>query len=217
MAHDDDLTLLADIYGGALNLHRDLHNQSQRHRERHGQSCTVHPHSVAAAPIWPLLTAIVGARRYLEVGCGLGYTAALMAESGGPGARVDTIEKDDEHADLADRELTRKGLTGRVRILRGDALNVLPGLEKPYDIVFVDFDWKDYPAILPHVTRLTRPGGFLLTSNLFPLFEQWARSLPYRESVKEYITRLVRDGRFRTFIMRSEWKALSYKLIGSVP
>ena len=135
-----------------------------------------------------------------------------MAESGGPGARVDTIEKVGEHADLAAEELARRGLTRRVHILRGEALDVLPALGEPYDIVFVDSDWKDYPAILPHVTRLTRPGGFLLTSNLFPLFEGWARSLLFRSAVEEYITRLVRDARFRTFIMRSEWKALSYKL-----
>lgn len=129
-----------------------------------------------------------------------------------PGGNVDSVEKASEHADLAADELARRGLAGRVHILHGDAVDLLPALERPYDIVFVDSDWKDYPAILPHVTRLTRPGGFLLTSNLFPLFGDWARSLPYRSAVEEYITRLVRDVRFRTFIMRDEWKALSYKL-----
>ncbi len=161
MTQPDELTLLRSIYGDALDLHRDLHEESDRHRQRHGPGCTVYPHSVALAPIWPFLTAIARATRYLEVGCGLGYTAALMAESTGAGAHIDTIEKVGAHADLAAKELARKGLAGRVRILRGQAVEVLPGLEEPYDIVFVDFDWQDYPAVLPHVTRLIRPGGFL--------------------------------------------------------
>lgn len=212
MGQPDELAVLRGVYGDALELHRDLYEESIRHRERHGQTCTVHPHSLTAAPIWPLLTAIAHARRYLEVGCGLGYTAALMAEAGGPGAQVDTIEKVTEHAALAEEALARSRLAGRVRILRGEAVNLLPALMDPYDIVFVDSDWKDYPAILPHVTRLTRPGGFLFTSNLFPLFEESARALPYLDAVEEYIARLIRDLRFRTFIMRSEWKALSYRL-----
>ncbi len=208
----DELAILRRVYGDALELHRNLYEESIRHRERHGQICTVHPHSLTAAPIWPLLTAIARARRYLEVGCGLGYTAALMAESGGPRAQVDTIEKVTEHAALAEEAFGRSQLASRVRILRGEAVHLLPALKDPYDIVFVDSDWKDYPAILHHVTRLTRPGGFLFTSNLFPLFEESARALPYLAAVEEYIVRLIRDLRFRTFIMPSEWKALSYRL-----
>ncbi len=79
MTQPDERILLRGIFGDALDLHRDLHEESERHRQRHGQECTVYPHSVSMAPIWPLLTAVARARRYLEVGCGLGYTAALMA------------------------------------------------------------------------------------------------------------------------------------------
>jgi len=155
---------------------------------------------------------IVQARRYLEVGCGLGYTAALMAEAGGAGSRVDTIERVHEHADIAETELSSRGLADRVRVLRGEATVVLAVLKEPYDLVFMDGDWKDYPALLPDLTRLTRPGGILLTSNLFPLFEEWAPSLPYKDRVEEYLIRLVRNPAFRTFVFRSEWKALSYRL-----
>ncbi len=186
----DTMALLRRIYGDAMSLHYDLFEKSERHRETHGKECTVYPHSPVNAPIWPLLMAIVPGRQYLEVGCGLGYTTALMAETGGRDSRVDTVEKVLEHADAAEEELERRGLSSRVRVLRGDAIDILPTLRESYDIVFMDADWKDYPSLLPHLFRLTRPGGILFTSNLFPLFEEWASSLPYKERVEEYLIRL---------------------------
>jgi predicted O-methyltransferase YrrM len=83
--------------------------------------------------------------RFLEVGCGLGYMAALMAEAGGSSARVDTIEKSSLHAQLAQEEISNAGLEDRVRILKGRATKTLADLSEPYDVIFVDADWEDYP------------------------------------------------------------------------
>ena len=88
--------------------------------------------------MWPLLAEMLRPRRFLEVGCGLGHTAALMAEAGGPNSRVDTIEIDPVHADMAESGLERKGLANRVRVLRGDARDIVPNLTGHYDVVFVD-------------------------------------------------------------------------------
>lgn len=205
------LPLLRDICGDLLSRHYDLFELSTAHREQHGAGCTVYPSSPANAPMWPWLAAMVRAQRFLEVGTGLGYTAALMAEAGGPDCRVDTVEAVAEHADHAERELARRGLAGRIRVLRGEARETLPTLTDPYDIVFVDADWQEYPAILPDLVRLTRPGGVLVTANLFPLFEAWARDLPGKEDIAEYLRRLLRDSRMQTFIVPGLWKALSYR------
>lgn len=207
----DTLAILRRIYGDQIDRHYDLYDLSNAHREQHGEQCTVHPSSPASGPLWPFLTAMVQARRFLEVGCGLGYTAALMAEAGGPKCRVDTIEAVEEHADLAEAEFDRRGLAPRIRVLRGQAREILPGLTEPYEIIFVDAYWAEYPALLPHLTRLTRPGGVLVTANLFPLFEEWAQQMEHKEAVEEYLTQLVRDRRFRTFI-EPESRALSYRL-----
>ena len=107
--------------------------------------------------MWHLQAEMTEARRFLEVGCGLGYTAALMADAGGPEARVDTIEIDPLHADIAERELARKGLGDRVRVLRGDASDILPTLTGPYDVAFADGG----DNVIPELTRLTRLGGVL--------------------------------------------------------
>ena len=86
----------------------------------------------------------------------MGYTAALMADAGGPECRVDTIEIDQDHADQAEAELERSGVLDRVRVLRGDSTKILPKLTEPYDVVFAD---SGHEEIAKELRRVTRPGG----------------------------------------------------------
>lgn len=206
MQEPDPLTFLQPIYGSRLDLHADLFQASERHRAQHGHGCTVYPSSPLNIPLWFLLGAMVRARRFLEVGCGLGYTAAILADVGGSGSRVDTIENVEVHAALAEAEVARRGMADRISVLRGEARAMLAGLTEPYDIVFVDSDWDQYPALLPHLTRLTRLGGVLVTANISPLRIDW------NQGVSEYLTRLAADPRFRTFIIPGFWRALSYRI-----
>ena len=201
MAKVDQLAILKDIY-----------QSSVAHRKEHGEGeCDVYP-STGIGPMWIMLAAMLSATRFLEVGTGLGYNATLMAEAGGPSAKVDTIEGSPLHADLAEQEIARVGLASRVSVLKGHATEVLPELSGPYDVVFVDADWEDYPKWLEHFARLTRQGGMLVSANLFPLFQDWAQYLPHKKSIKEYLTALVRDVRFKTNIVHKDGEAHSYRV-----
>ncbi len=212
MADIDTFAILRGIYGDPLSLHHDLYEKSNAHREEHGEACGVYPSSPEDASLWPALAASLGARRFLEVGCGLGYTAALMAEAGGPESRVDTIEGNALHADLAEAEFAQRGLAQRVRVLRGEARDVLADLTDPYDVVFLDADWEEFPEWVDYLARLTRVGGVLVSANLFPLFEEWAEDMPHKEKVQAYLTTLVADPRFRTHIIPAKWHALSFRV-----
>lgn len=212
MGEIDPLVELGRIFGPALETHADLREASDAHREAHGNECDVYPSSVAQAPLWTFLAALTGGRRFLEIGCGLGYTAALMASAGGPSCRVDTIESDADHADLAERGIARKRLGTRVRVFRGAALHVLPTLAGPYDVIFLDGDWREYPRYLRHLTRLTRPGSIVVTANISPLMGGWGVDFPGRREIRTYLRSLVRERRFRTYITRGEWHAYSLRV-----
>lgn len=212
MTEIDTRAVLRRIYAGDIEPHYDLYEKSNAHREKHGEGCSVYPSDPEDAPLWPLLTTMVKARRFLEVGCGLGYTTCLMAEAGGPACHVDSIEAVEEHANLAEKEFSRRGLSGRIRLLRGQARDLVPSLSEPYDVVFLDADWGEFPLFLPHLARLVRPGGVLVSANLFPLFAEWAKDMPDKEAVEEYLRRLVADPRFRTYIIPDKWHALSYRV-----
>ena len=204
------MAVLGKLYGDQLTVHEDLHRASNVHRRNHG--CDVYPSDLAQAPLWPLLAALVRPRRFLEIGCGLGYTAALMATAGGPGCRVDTIEANPLHADLAERSFAVKGLGSRIRVHRGPARTVLPDLRGPYGVVFLDSDWKDYPRYLPHLIRLTRRGSVVVSANLFPLFARGGKSLPGKNAVREFLRGLILSPTFRTCILRGDWHAISVRV-----
>ena len=142
-----------------LDLHHDLYHLTHVHRiEHNGGSnegpCVAWPSPPYRAPVWRLIADKIGATRFLETGTALGYTAALMADAGGPACRVDTIENDPIHADIAEKELARWGLLDRVRVLRGDAGDVLLSLREPYDVVFSDGGGGNIDEHLERLTRL---------------------------------------------------------------
>lgn len=135
--------LLDRLFGETANLHDDLYEMTHLHRREHngGQDnglCTAWPSPPYRAPVWSIVAEKSGAKRFLEVGTALGYTAVLMAEAGGSESRVDTIELDASHADLAEGLLDKRGLGDTVRVLRGDEASILATLSEPYDVVFVD-------------------------------------------------------------------------------
>lgn len=212
MREIDPLVELRRIYGENLDLHRDLYDASNAHREAHGKGCDVFPSDPAQRPLWPFLADFTRGRRFLEVGCGLGYTAALMASAGRPRCRVDTIESDPVHADLAERNMARKRIGKRVHVLRGKALEVLSTLTRPYDVILLDGDWREYPEYLRHFVRLTKPRSVVVTANISPLLGGWGGDLPGKDKIRTYLRRLVRDRHFRTYIARGEWHAYSLRL-----
>ena len=154
--------LIEALFGDVVDLHYDLYELTHLHRREHNGGaddgpCTAWPSPPYRAPVWTLVADKTGARRFLEVGTAMGYTAALMADAGGPNSRVDTIEFDHDHADMAEAELRRRGLLDRVRVLRGDSAEILPTLTEPYDVVFGDGGKRE--EVADELRRLIRPGG----------------------------------------------------------
>ena len=200
------------IYGHTADAHLDLYQLSNQHRRKHGPSCDMYPSDPLQAPLWSVVASLTHARRMLEIGCGHGYTAAVMSSTVGPAGRVDTIETDPIHADLAERSFQQRGLARSIRVLRGRGMEVLPRLKGRYDVVFLDGDWREYPGYLRHLPRLTRPGSIVVTANLSPLFGGWGGRLPGKSAIQSYLTRLIRDPRFRTYIVPGEWHSISVRV-----
>jgi len=170
------------------------------------------PSDPLQAPLWAVLASLTHARRIMEVGCGHGYTAAVMASAAGPDCCVDTIQEDPDHASLAEQSFEQRGLSARIRVLRGRGQNVLPRLKSRYDIVFPDGDWREYPGYIPYLRRLTRPGSIVVTANLNPLFGGWGGRLPGKQAIQTYLTRLARDPHFRTYVVPGEWHSISVRV-----
>jgi predicted O-methyltransferase YrrM len=168
---------------------------SHEHREKHGPGCSVYPTS--SGPLLDVLAATIRAERILEVGCGLGYSALSLAH--GSEALVETIERDAEHVRLAELEIARAGYGERIRVIFGRAADILPELSGPYDMIFSDADPEEMPIALDHFLRVLRPGGLLVSANLF--LAQFVPDLPGIEQMAQYRQRILDDERLLTAIV----------------
>ena len=117
------------------------------------------------------------ARRVLELGACSGYSALWLAAAVEPFAgTVETIELDPRRADLVERNVGRSPAAGRIKLLRGDALQILPTLGAgAYDLIFNDLlrSGAGHTDGVPNQIRfleltlpLLRPGGVLLSDNV---------------------------------------------------
>lgn len=131
-----------------------------QHRARH--RCHAYPYR--HGPLLGVLAAAVQARRILELGTALGYTALSFAHAA-TGSRVDSIERDPEHVELARKNIAVAGLGDRIFIHAGDFAAVLPTFQPGYDVAFFD-GHTPAPALHLALGKLLRTGGVLITANL---------------------------------------------------
>jgi caffeoyl-CoA O-methyltransferase len=112
-----------------------------------------------------ILARSCGARRILEVGTAIGYGALWLAR-GAPEARVVSIDPDPERLATARGYLERAGVADRVELVQGAALEVLPGLEGPFDLVYLDAVKTEYRRYLDVALPKLRVGGLIVCDNL---------------------------------------------------
>lgn len=109
------------------------------------------------------LAKITRAKRILEIGTGIGYTALVLAEAC-PGALIDTIEKDPIHAELAQKYFHSHNLNNRITVHNVIAEEFFLTLNEPYDLIFFD-GYQIHYEFLPQYERLLKPNGLLILGN----------------------------------------------------
>ncbi|MFD6882893.1 MULTISPECIES: O-methyltransferase [unclassified Rhodococcus (in: high G+C Gram-positive bacteria)] len=113
-----------------------------------------------------LLARIRGARRVLEIGTLGGYSAIWLARAVGESGHVTTLEYEPRHAEVARANLDQAGVGARVDIRVGPALDTLPHLEGPFDLVFIDADKENNSNYVREALRLSRPGTVIVVDNV---------------------------------------------------
>lgn len=147
-------------------------------------------------------------RRILEIGCAVGFSALLMSEYGGEDCRITTIENYEKRIPQAIENFREAGKEGRIRLLQGDAANILPELTDSYDMIFMDAAKGQYLSFLPEVMRLLSPGGLLVSDNVLQegdiLESRYAvtrRDRTIHSRMREYLYQITHDHRLETIIL----------------
>lgn len=103
--------------------------------------------------------------RVLEIGTLGGYSTIWMAKALPPHGSITTIEFNEHHAEVASQNINKVGLAERVTLHRGAALEVLPTLDAPFDLIFIDADKVNNPHYLEWAIRLSKPGTVIVGDN----------------------------------------------------
>lgn len=119
-----------------------------------------------------ILVAMTEGRLAIELGTLGGYSATWIARGLHEDGKLITVEHEDRHADFAERELAAAGLAGKVEVVRGAALDVIPRLLERFgpdsvDFVFIDAIKEEYTAYFEAMREMIAAGGLLVADNVY--------------------------------------------------
>lgn len=129
-------------------------------------------HSISAnqGKFLQVLMLACNAKRVLELGTLGGYSTIWLARALPENGKVVTIEVDPHHSKVAKKNIDNAGLSHKVEMRTGKALDILPDLiankEEPFDLIFIDADKPPYTEYFNFAVQLSRPGTLIICDNV---------------------------------------------------
>jgi predicted O-methyltransferase YrrM len=117
-----------------------------------------------------VLAAAMSARKILEIGTLGGYSTIWLARGLAEGGKLITLDLNPDYAEVARSNIANVGLTDRVEVRVGKALDILPELHAedagPFDLVFIDADKPSTADYFDWAVKLTRKGSLIVVDNV---------------------------------------------------
>lgn len=126
--------------------------------------------SAAQGKFLMVLAKLCQAKKILELGTLGGYSTIWLARALPADGKLITLELEQAHAEVAQKNIDHAGLSSVVDIRVGKALDLLPEIEKqgagPFDMIFIDADKPPYAEYFQWALRLSRPGTLIVADNV---------------------------------------------------
>jgi caffeoyl-CoA O-methyltransferase len=117
-----------------------------------------------------IMAKLCHAKKILELGTLGGYSTIWLGRALPAGGKLITLEYSQHHANVAQKNIDRAGLTNVVEIRVGKALDMLPVVEAegtgPFDFIFIDADKQPYAEYFKWALKLSRPGTLIIADNV---------------------------------------------------
>ena len=120
----------------------------------------------AVARVLQQLAMMINAQSVFELGSAIGYSTIWWAQAVGDRGNVIYTDGDSKNAERARDYFARAGVSKRITLHTGDALEFLSEQKREFDIIFNDVDKEDYPRVLRLVAPRLRKGGLFVTDNV---------------------------------------------------
>lgn len=105
-------------------------------------------------------------KNILEVGTAIGYSALIMAEATSANCLITTIERNSDMVELAQKNIVQTPFKDKIRIIEGDALDILPNLNSEYDFIFLDAAKGQYLEFFNYCIEFLKATGMIVSDNV---------------------------------------------------
>jgi len=133
-------------------------------------------------------------KHVLEVGTLIGYSAILMGKELDDKAEIVTIEIHRNEAELAGENIVRANIEAKVKIVAGDALQVIHTLTGQFDFAFIDAEKSEYFKYLKLAEDKLRKGAVVFADNALIFADQMSDYLDYVRNSGKYQSRFIKVG-----------------------
>ncbi len=130
-------------------------------------------------------------RKILEVGALYGYSAILIAKNSPANAEITSVEKNPEHARITEQNVERARLEDQIKVIQGDAMEILRKLPGPFDLVFLDAEKTQYLDYLKAVEDKLHQGSVVVADNVGVFQDKMQNYLHYVRNTGRYRSRTV--------------------------
>jgi predicted O-methyltransferase YrrM len=113
-----------------------------------------------------MIAKLVNPQHILEVGTYTGYATLCLAEGLREGGTLDTLDNNEELFDFQRKYFDQSQWKGQITQHLGNALDIIPTLNKKFDLVFIDADKENYPNYFNMIVPLMNKGGIILSDNV---------------------------------------------------
>ncbi|MDL2314917.1 O-methyltransferase [Bacteroidales bacterium OttesenSCG-928-C19] len=124
----------------------------------------------------------------LEIGSYVGYSAICLAKGLQYGGTIDTIEVDEELEDIIKENIQLAGMENKIHLHIGDAMQIIPTLNKQYDLIFLDADKRNYVNYYHLIFPFLKKGGYLLADNVL-----WSGKVCYEQPAGDKESRVMKE------------------------
>lgn len=134
--------------------------------EKYAKEFNVPILSEQSADFLEQIVILIDPKRVLEIGTAIAYSTIRIARRLKKKSVIHTIEMSEDNAAIAKENIEKSGLSDKIDLKIGNALVIMPQLQKKYDLIFLDADKEDYKRLFDYSIILLKRGGVIFIDNL---------------------------------------------------
>lgn len=151
-----------------------------------------------------MISKLINPKNILEIGTFTGYSTLCLAEGLQSKGCIDTIDINEELTDFQRKYFDKSKYGKQIFQHLGNALDIIPELDKTYDLVFIDADKDNYVNYFNLIIDKLNTGGIILSDNVLwsgKVIETLDPKDKMTKAVLEYNTLLKEDKRVETVVL----------------